>query len=133
LKRTTYYGVITPARGVFMTTEMDNTVNITDAAAHKIYELIQEEDNLKLNLRVFLTGGGCSGLQYNFTFDEDIKDDDHVFTKDKVKLLVDVHSFHYLRGATIDYKEDVQGARFVIRNPNAKTTCGCGSSFAPEE
>ncbi len=108
----------------------------TQAAANKVAELIRDEDNFKLNLRVFITGGGCSGFQYGFTFDEEIQDDDTVFSKEveghpaPVNLLVDPMSFQYLNQAEIDYREDLQGAQFVIKNPNAKTTCGCGSSFS---
>lgn len=118
-------------------------LNFTDAAAWKVKGLIDEEENPKLNLRVFITGGGCSGFQYGFTFDEAINPDDLIIekkldeTKDGaedagalVKLLVDPLSLQYLQGAEIDYREDVNGAQFVIRNPNAKTTCGCGSSFS---
>ena len=123
----------------------------TDAAAAKVYSLIEEENNPQLNLRVFIQGGGCSGFQYGFTFDETINDDDCVIEKKiatkenneeedddgesgsgtiTVKLLVDPMSFQYLQNATIDYREDINGAQFVIKNPNAKTTCGCGSSFS---
>ena len=101
----------------------------TDAAATKVKNLIEEEGNPELMLRVFVTGGGCSGFQYGCTFDEDVNDGDTEGEKDGVKLLVDPMSFQYLVGAEIDYKEDLEGARFVIRNPNATTTCGCGSSF----
>jgi iron-sulfur cluster insertion protein len=94
-----------------------NGIVFTDAAASKVGELIAEEDNPNLKLRVFISGGGCSGFQYGFTFDEG------------VTLLVDPMSVQYLIGAEIDYKEDLQGAQFVIRNPNAQTTCGCGQSF----
>ena len=112
----------------------------TDAAAKKVYSLIEEENNPNLNLRVFITGGGCSGFQYGFTFDEEINDDDFVIEKQigddnktvSVKLLVDSMSFQYLKNAEIDYREDINGAQFVIRNPNAKTTCGCGSSFSAD-
>lgn len=123
-----------------------DSLTFTDAAAEKVYELIVEENNPKLNLRVFITGGGCSGFQYGFTFDETINDDDLIIEKKikkekkeddesgsgtvTVKLLVDSMSFQYLKNATIDYREDVNGAQFIIRNPNAKTTCGCGSSFS---
>lgn len=102
----------------------------TDSAAKKVSELIQEEENTDISLRVFITGGGCSGFQYGFSFEEKISPDDIAIEKMDVKLLVDPLSFQYLRGAEIDYKDDVQGARFVIRNPNAQTTCGCGSSFS---
>ncbi len=121
-------------------------VIFTDSAAAKVHELILEEDNLALCLRVYITGGGCSGFQYGFAFEETIATDDTVVEKTiaveddddsggsstaSVKLLIDPMSFQYLTGAEIDYREDIQGAQFVIRsNPNAKTTCGCGSSFA---
>lgn len=107
-----------------------NQMTFTDAAAAKVSTLIQEEKNPKLMLRVFITGGGCSGFQYGFTFDEEQNPDDFVIEKHGVKLLVDSMSFQYLIGAEIDYKEDLQGSQFIIRNPNAKTTCGCGSSFS---
>ncbi len=102
----------------------------TDAAAGKVGELIREEANPKLKLRVFVSGGGCSGFQYGFTFDENIEDGDFCVENQGVQLLIDPMSAQYLMGAEIDYKEDLQGAQFVIRNPNAKTTCGCGSSFS---
>ena len=103
----------------------------TDAAAAKVRELLTEENNPALKLRVFVQGGGCSGFQYGFTFDEDVADDDTTIERDGVQLLVDPMSFQYLVGAEIDYKDDLEGSQFVIRNPNANTTCGCGSSFAP--
>jgi iron-sulfur cluster insertion protein len=102
----------------------------TDAAAGKVGELIRDEANPNLKLRVFVSGGGCSGFQYGFTFDEKIEDGDFCIENRGVQLLVDPMSAQYLMGAEIDYKEDLQGAQFVIRNPNAKTTCGCGSSFS---
>jgi len=102
----------------------------TDSAAAKVKDLLAEEGNPDLKLRVFVQGGGCSGFQYGFTFDEDVADDDTTLEKDGVQLLVDPMSFQYLVGAEIDYKEDLEGAQFVIRNPNATTTCGCGSSFS---
>lgn len=102
----------------------------TDAAAGKVSELIREEANPNLKLRVFVSGGGCSGFQYGFTFDEKIEEGDFCVEKRGVQLLIDPMSAQYLMGAEIDYKEDLQGAQFVIRNPNAKTTCGCGSSFS---
>jgi len=105
------------------------SVIFTDAAATKVGELIAEEDNPKLKLRVFISGGGCSGFQYGFTFDEDIEDGDAQVENQGVMLLIDPMSVQYLMGAEIDYKEDLQGAQFIIRNPNAQTTCGCGSSF----
>ncbi len=101
----------------------------TDAAASKVSELLREEDNPALKLRVFIQGGGCSGFQYGFTFDESEEDGDTRIEKGGVTLLVDPMSIQYLMGAEIDYREDLNGAQFVIRNPNAQTTCGCGSSF----
>ncbi len=101
----------------------------TDAAVGKVRELLIEEGSPELKLRVFVQGGGCSGFQYGFTFDELVNDDDTIIDKDGVQLLVDAMSFQYLVGAEIDYKDDLDGAQFVIRNPNATTTCGCGSSF----
>lgn len=103
----------------------------TDAAAAKVKDLLLEEGNPELRLRVFVQGGGCSGFQYGFTFDETVNDDDTIIDKDGVQLLIDPMSFQYLVGAEIDYKDDLEGAQFVIRNPNATTTCGCGSSFTP--
>ncbi len=108
---------------------MPNGIVFTDAAASKVGELIAEEDNPNLKLRVFISGGGCSGFQYGFTFDEDVEDGDSQVENGGVTLLVDPMSIQYLMGAEIDYKEDLQGAQFIIRNPNAQTTCGCGSSF----
>uniref|UniRef100_UPI003340A9A6 iron-sulfur cluster insertion protein ErpA n=1 Tax=Castellaniella defragrans TaxID=75697 RepID=UPI003340A9A6 len=103
----------------------------TDAAVSKVRELLAEEGNPDLKLRVFVQGGGCSGFQYGFTFDEEVNDDDTTIEREGVKLLVDPMSFQYLVGSEIDYKDDLEGSQFVIRNPNANTTCGCGSSFAP--
>jgi iron-sulfur cluster insertion protein len=102
----------------------------TDAAARKALELILEERNPELKLRVYIQGGGCSGFQYGFSFDENSEDGDISVTKDGVTLLVDPLSYQYLAGAEVDYTESLQGAQFVIRNPNASTTCGCGSSFS---
>lgn len=102
----------------------------TDAAARKVQELILEERNPELKLRVYISGGGCSGFQYGFSFDEDQAEDDIAVANDGVTLLVDPLSFQYLMGAQVDYSESLQGAQFVIRNPNAATTCGCGSSFS---
>lgn len=102
----------------------------TDSAANKVKELILEEGNPELKLRVFVTGGGCSGFQYGFTFDEATNEDDTVMEKNGVTLLIDSMSFQYLVGAEIDYSEGLQGAQFVIKNPNAVSTCGCGSSFS---
>lgn len=108
---------------------MQNII-FTDAAAKKARLLLEEEDNAKLKLRVFITGGGCSGFQYGFTFDETINEGDIEITNQGVSLLVDPLSAQYLSGAEIDYKEDLQGSQFIINNPNAKTTCGCGISFS---
>ncbi len=102
----------------------------TDSAAAKVADLIAEEGNTDLKLSVFVQGGGCSGFQYGFTFDEAVNEDDTTFEKNGVTLLVDSMSFQYLVGAEIDYKEDINGSQFVIKNPNATTTCGCGSSFS---
>ncbi len=102
----------------------------TDSAALKVADLVAEEGNPELKLRVFVQGGGCSGFQYGFTFDEVVNDDDTEMHKNGVTLLIDAMSLQYLAGAEIDYKEDLQGAQFVIKNPNATTTCGCGSSFS---
>lgn len=111
-------------------TDLPAPVEFTDSAAEKVRELIQEEDNTALKLRVFIQGGGCSGFQYGFTFEEDQQGDDTAVEKDGVTLLIDPMSLQYLSGARIDYKEDLEGARFIINNPNASTTCGCGSSFS---
>ncbi|MBS0352049.1 MAG: iron-sulfur cluster insertion protein ErpA [Proteobacteria bacterium] len=133
-----------------MNTETESIAPIifTLAAAKKVKSLIEEEGNLLLNLRIYITGGGCSGFQYGFTFDETINEDDFIIEKNlvdeeqgeggedggseggSVKLLIDSASYQYLQGAKIDYREDASGAQFVISNPNAKTTCGCGSSFS---
>ncbi len=102
----------------------------TDSAADKVKQLVEEEGNPDLKLRVFVQGGGCSGFQYGFTFDEVVNEDDTPMTKNGVTLLIDAMSLQYLMGAEIDYKEDLQGAQFVIKNPNATSTCGCGSSFS---
>ena len=110
--------------------EMPAPLLFTDNAADKVRELIEEEGNPGLKLRVFVQGGGCSGFQYGFTFDEEVNDDDTVMDKNGVTLLIDAMSYQYLVGAEIDYKDDLQGAQFVIKNPNASTTCGCGSSFS---
>ncbi|WP_392551190.1 iron-sulfur cluster insertion protein ErpA [Orbus wheelerorum] len=102
----------------------------TDAAANKVKSLVEEEENPNLRLRVYITGGGCSGFQYGFTFDEKMNDDDLTIEKNGVALVVDPMSLQYLVGGTIDYVEGLQGSRFVVDNPNATTTCGCGSSFS---
>jgi iron-sulfur cluster insertion protein len=115
-----------------MTTEitMPTPINFTDNAVNKVKELIAEEGSPDLKLRVFVSGGGCSGFQYGFTFEEAINEDDTQVVKDSVTLLVDPMSLQYLTGAEIDYQDNVQGSQFVIKNPNATTTCGCGSSFS---
>ncbi|PTN11034.1 iron-sulfur cluster insertion protein ErpA [Nitrosomonas aestuarii] len=114
-----------------MSIEDPNTpILFTENAANKVKELIMEEGNQALKLRVFVSGGGCSGFQYGFTFDELINDDDMVLEKNGVQLLVDSMSFQYLVGAEIDYQENIQGAQFIIKNPGASSTCGCGSSFS---
>ena len=119
---------------------MSSSVQFTQAAADKVYQLMKEVDNFDLKFRAYITGGGCSGFKYGFTFDEEVNDDDFVFTRDvtddatgetvEVTLLIGAQSYHYLSQATIDYQRDLQGEQFVIHNPNAKTTCGCGSSFS---
>ena len=111
-------------------TEIQDPLLFTENAANKVKQLIDEEGNSDLKLRVFVSGGGCSGFQYGFTFDEVINQDDTVINKNGVQLLVDPMSFQYLVGAEIDYQEGLEGAQFVIKNPNATTTCGCGSSFS---
>jgi iron-sulfur cluster insertion protein len=111
-------------------TPAESPLLFTDAAAFKVKGLLEEEQNPNLMLRVFISGGGCSGFQYGFTFDEAMGDGDTVVENQGVKLLIDPMSFQYLVGAEIDYTEGLEGAQFVIRNPNAVTTCGCGSSFS---
>lgn len=105
------------------------SITVSDAATKKVRHLIEEEENLELKLRVFVTGGGCSGFQYGFSFDEKQKENDMLIEKDGVQVLVDHLSFQYLMGSEIDYTEGLQGSRFLINNPMAKSTCGCGSSF----
>ncbi len=113
---------------------MENIVNITDSAVNRIYELIAEEGNFNLKLRIFVQGGGCSGFKYGFTFDEDQNEDDFLWVQEsngnKVSFLVDSMSIQYLNGATVDFTEDLNGTQFVIKNPNVSTSCGCGSSFS---
>ena len=111
-------------------TETQDPLIFTDNAANKVKQLIEEEGNSDLKLRVFVSGGGCSGFQYGFTFDEVANEDDTVMTKNGVQLLIDPMSFQYLAGAEIDYQESLEGSQFVIKNPSATTTCGCGSSFS---
>jgi len=107
-----------------------NEIVMSESAATKVNQLIFEEMNPDLKLRVYIIGGGCSGFQYGFSFEEDQQDGDALFEKNGVYLMIDPMSLPYLLGSTIDYKEDLQGSRFVVNNPNAKSTCGCGSSFA---
>ena len=111
-------------------TDLSMPFVFTDSAANKVKELIEEEGNPELKLRVFVTGGGCSGFQYGFTFDEVANDDDTTLEKNGVTLLVDPMSYQYLVGAEIDYTEGLEGAQFVIKNPNATSTCGCGWSLS---
>lgn len=110
--------------------EMPSPLVFTDNAAEKVRQLIEEEGNDALKLRVFVSGGGCSGFQYGFTFEEQAQEDDTAMEKNGVTLLIDPMSYQYLVGAEIDYQESVEGAQFVIKNPNATSTCGCGSSFS---
>lgn len=105
-------------------------INFTDNAADKVKEIILEEGNVNMKLRVYVTGGGCSGFQYGFAFEDNTNEDDTIVQKNGVNMVVDAMSFQYLVGAEIDYQEGLEGARFIIRNPNATTTCGCGSSFS---
>jgi iron-sulfur cluster insertion protein len=107
-----------------------NTLSLSARAAAKVRELVEEEENPGLKLRVYITGGGCSGFQYGFSFDEEAEDDDTAIEVDGVTVLVDPMSFPYLAGSEVDYSEGLEGSRFVIHNPNATTTCGCGASFA---
>jgi iron-sulfur cluster insertion protein len=109
---------------------MPSPIVFTDSAAQKVAQLIEEEGNPDLKLRVFVQGGGCSGFQYGFTFDEIVNEDDTTMVKNGVQLLIDSMSYQYLVGAEIDYKDDLEGAQFVIKNPTATSTCGCGSSFS---
>ena len=111
-------------------TEMPAPIIFSDNAARKVAQLIEEEGNADLKLRVFVQGGGCSGFQYGFTFDEVTNEDDTTMVKNGVQLLIDSMSYQYLVGAEIDYKDDLEGAQFVIKNPGATSTCGCGSSFS---
>ena len=113
-----------------MSDSQNQPLIFSDNAVAKVRELIEEEGNPNLKLRVFVTGGGCSGFQYGFTFEEEINDDDTQMQKGGVTLLIDSMSLQYLVGAEIDYTEGLEGSQFVIRNPNATTTCGCGSSFS---
>lgn len=113
-----------------VTEQIPEPLVFSAAAAAKVKQLIDEEGNAELKLRVFVSGGGCSGFQYGFTFDETVNEDDTLLQRGGVTLLVDPMSLQYLMGAEIDYQENVEGAQFVIKNPNATSTCGCGSSFS---
>jgi len=110
--------------------EMAVPIEFSDSAAAKVKQLIEEEQNPDLKLRVYITGGGCSGFQYGFTFDEKINDGDMLVEKMGVTMVVDPMSLQYLAGGVVDYTEGLEGSRFLVNNPNAKTTCGCGSSFS---
>jgi iron-sulfur cluster insertion protein len=109
---------------------MGADIQFTRRAADKVRELIDDEGNERLKLRVFITGGGCSGFSYGFTFDEDVSDEDAVVENSGVTMVVDAMSYQYLAGAEVDYREDLRGSQFVVANPNATTTCGCGNSFS---
>lgn len=109
---------------------MDSSIQLTDRAAAKVRELREEEGNPGLKLRLYITGGGCSGFSYGFTFDEQVKDDDTCIDNGDVTLLVDPLSIQYLDGSEVDYEQGLMGSRFIVQNPNATTTCGCGSSFS---
>ena len=109
---------------------MQTMMTITESAKTKIKDLLSEENNPKLSLRTFVQGGGCSGMSYGFTFDEEMNEDDFEVPLDEFRVLVDAMSMQYLQGASIDYKDDLSGSQFVITNPNAQSTCGCGSSFS---
>ncbi len=111
-------------------TFIPSALNVTNSAVHKVKTLVEEEGNQDLKLRVYVTGGGCSGFQYGFTFDEAVAEDDTQVEREGVTVLVDSLSFQYLAGAELDYSEGLEGSRFVVNNPNAATTCGCGASFS---
>jgi len=111
-------------------TFIPSALNVTNSAVHKVKTLVEEEGNQDLKLRVYVTGGGCSGFQYGFTFDEAVAEDDTRVEREGVTVLVDSLSFQYLAGAELDYSEGLEGSRFVVNNPNAATTCGCGASFS---
>ncbi|WP_087022197.1 iron-sulfur cluster insertion protein ErpA [Thaumasiovibrio subtropicus] len=110
--------------------DVDLPLNFSDAAANKVKTLIAEEENPELKLRVYITGGGCSGFQYGFTFDENVNEGDMTIVKNEVTMVVDPMSLQYLVGGTVDYTEGLEGSRFFVDNPNAQTTCGCGASFS---
>ena len=117
-------------RTMEISTFSPSAMTFSDSAAAKVRALIKEDENENLKLRVFVTGGGCSGFEYGFTFDEDVEEDDTRIDNEGVALLIDALSYQYLAGSVIDYKEDLQGSRFTVENPNATTTCGCGNSFS---
>ncbi|MCW8994738.1 MAG: iron-sulfur cluster insertion protein ErpA [Psychromonas sp.] len=110
--------------------EMALPIDFSDSAANKVKELIAEEQNPELKLRVYVTGGGCSGFQYGFTFDEKVNEGDTLIEKNGVAVVIDSMSFQYLVGGTVDYISGLEGSRFLVNNPNATATCGCGSSFS---
>ncbi|MBM13589.1 MAG: iron-sulfur cluster insertion protein ErpA [Halieaceae bacterium] len=107
-----------------------NEIRLSDNAVNKVRALVEDEGNPALKLRIYITGGGCSGFQYGFSFDEAVSEDDTVVERDGVTALIDVMSFQYLVGSEVDYSEGLEGSRFVVNNPNATTTCGCGASFS---
>lgn len=109
---------------------LPSPVNFSPAATSKVAELLQEENNPAMKLRIYVTGGGCSGFSYGFALDDQTNDDDTLIEQDGVRILVDMMSLQYLMGAEVDYEDNLSGARFIIQNPNAQTTCGCGSSFS---
>ncbi len=113
-----------------MSVEMALPIDFSDAAALKVRELVEEEEKPNLKLRVYVTGGGCSGFQYGFTFDEKVNEGDMAIEKNEVTLVVDPMSLQYLVGGTVDYVDGLEGSRFLVNNPNATTTCGCGASFS---
>lgn len=112
---------------------LSDPISFTEAAIAKVKSLIEAKGNQKLKLRIYIVGGGCSGFQYGFGLDEKIAEDDIIIDKEVVSMVVDAASAQYLMDAVVDYKEDLQGAQFLVRNPNAETTCGCGSSFSLKE
>ena len=123
-------GFAVASRTIVYTRMMNANIQFSSRAAGKVRELIADEGNVALKLRVFITGGGCSGFSYGFTFDDSIAADDSIIERDGVTAVVDPMSYQYLVGAEIDYREDLSGAQFVVTNPNASSTCGCGNSFA---
>jgi iron-sulfur cluster insertion protein len=122
--------LVAPRPATFVPPEGAEPIRMTEAVIGKVTEMLAEENDPSLRLRIFITGGGCSGFQYGFAFDDAAKDDDFAVSQGPVTVLVDAMSMQYLVGAEIDYEDKLEGARFVIRNPNAQTTCGCGSSFS---